>query len=969
LIHTALRANAPSYPKDNRVAPFRSNRHRRRRAALLLLAGALITGMLQLGWPAVATADSGGEESGIVYLGNTATPAGAGDVVVYVVPYGGGAPYGHATTDAAGRWRVNNVPVTAFHLYLSYVGAGDYSSQWDYGESTYSALNQQYSFPAGQPAYAVLGTDQTLNGQITLGATSVPAQGLTVDWWRLDEATQAYDLPENTLTTDSQGAYSLLVQSGQYKVTYQAPDATYAAWQTQTFIVNKSPVSYAYALTQLGTISGRVLLDSTSAPASAGEIQVSLSCASTCTGPLPAPSSTNANGDYAIGGLPAGSDFVLSFASVTGTPYFSKTLAVTVADTSVGLAGQNVTMNAVDTISGFVSLGEADNPAGAGEVTVNAYPGGTTNTHSLRDSVTTAADGSYTLDVPAGQYSLEFVPADATDYATAWWQTATSVTGAPGNSSTTQTASSVPLTGIDATVPYASYISGTVTLSDGTPPPAGEQVNLGLNGILDFFAPLTFTSSTGTYSFGPIAPGNYVVDIQGSYPTGPLLGSSAGETVDDPLHQRTIVLSAGETVTDANAVQFRASTVDLTTSCTNCVAPSWWGEVKLQYLDPETESWVDSVDLDHGAASARNLYPGEYRPEIATSAGEMIGDPFQLAEGQTVHQTFTISVPKPTSWAGGVGDLDGDGNQDLIARDPSGDLWLYPGNGASGFLAPVKLASGWQDMTAIVSVGDMNGDGKPDLVARHANGSLWFYPGNGSDGFGTPTLIGSSWMWGQMTAIQGVADFDLDGNRDLVARDPEGDLWLYPGTGTGALGPRREIESGLQSSTSIVGIGDFNNDGAADLLVTDATGTLRLYSGYAYEPPGQIGGTAVVSDGWQGYSILAAGDFNNDGCQDVIAVDPSGDMWLYPGNGAGGFLTRVQLPGNWSGYTFAGAGDSIPEVSPFTDQPLVLTVTGQSSTNTEQPAVDPFSPYAAATSPVAGALVFPRPWYMVAPVR
>ena len=35
--------------------------------------------------------------------------------------------------------------------------------------------------------------------------------------------------------------------------------------------------------------------------------------------------------------------------------------------------------------------------------------------------------------------------------------------------------------------------------------------------------------------------------------------------------------------------------------------------------------------------------------------------------------------------------------------------------------------------------------------------------------------------------------------------------------------------------------------------------------------------------------ITAPGDYDNDGYGDVIARDNTGTMWLYPGNGSGGF--------------------------------------------------------------------------------
>ena len=60
-----------------------------------------------------------------------------------------------------------------------------------------------------------------------------------------------------------------------------------------------------------------------------------------------------------------------------------------------------------------------------------------------------------------------------------------------------------------------------------------------------------------------------------------------------------------------------------------------------------------------------------------------------------------------------VGDWDTSGEwQDLIARDPSGQLWFYPGNGHGGFFGARVIGQGWQVMSGLFSPGDWNGDGK-----------------------------------------------------------------------------------------------------------------------------------------------------------------------------------------------------------------------------------------------------------------
>ena len=80
----------------------------------------------------------------------------------------------------------------------------------------------------------------------------------------------------------------------------------------------------------------------------------------------------------------------------------------------------------------------------------------------------------------------------------------------------------------------------------------------------------------------------------------------------------------------------------------------------------------------------------------------------------------------------GPGDLTGDGRADLLAREPStGYLWLYPGNGRGGWLPRVRVGTGWNGMTALTSAGDLNGDRAPDVLARDRSGDLWLYPRTG----------------------------------------------------------------------------------------------------------------------------------------------------------------------------------------------------------------------------------------------
>jgi hypothetical protein len=48
------------------------------------------------------------------------------------------------------------------------------------------------------------------------------------------------------------------------------------------------------------------------------------------------------------------------------------------------------------------------------------------------------------------------------------------------------------------------------------------------------------------------------------------------------------------------------------------------------------------------------------------------------------------------------------------------------------WLTRVSLGSGWTTLTAITAPGDLTSDARPDVVARDSSGQLWLYPNNGA---------------------------------------------------------------------------------------------------------------------------------------------------------------------------------------------------------------------------------------------
>ncbi|WP_328888223.1 FG-GAP-like repeat-containing protein [Streptomyces sp. NBC_00316] len=95
----------------------------------------------------------------------------------------------------------------------------------------------------------------------------------------------------------------------------------------------------------------------------------------------------------------------------------------------------------------------------------------------------------------------------------------------------------------------------------------------------------------------------------------------------------------------------------------------------------------------------------------------------------------------------GVGDITGDGRPDLLGHDRDGGLWRYNGLGNGTFAPRVKVFSDWgRTYNSVVGIGDLSGDGKNDIVVRDSAGKLFRNDGNGKGSFGPRTQIATGWQ-------------------------------------------------------------------------------------------------------------------------------------------------------------------------------------------------------------------------------
>jgi uncharacterized repeat protein (TIGR01451 family) len=181
-------------------------------------------------------------------------------------------------------------------------------------------------------------------------------------------------------------------------------------------------------------------------------------------------------------------------------------------------------------------------------------------------------------------------------------------------------------------------------------------------------------------------------------------------------------------------------------------------------------------------------------------------------------------IPRPFSPSSlKIADFNHDGNADVVVGDSnfSGEIALLLGDGNGGFGPPTVYASGVNNVTSL-ALGDLNGDGTPDVMIGAASPSVTVMLGDGAGGLYAPTSYPLSGGFGSTIGGVAVADFNDDGNQDVLTPGGNSDVSLWLGDGTGALGPSTLYPGFVCcSSQSSLTAGDLNGDGLPDIAAAD----------------------------------------------------------------------------------------------------------------------------------------------------
>ena len=310
------------------------------------------------------------------------------------------------------------------------------------------------------------------------------------------------------------------------------------------------------------------------------------------------------------------------------------------------------------------------------------------------------------------------------------------------------------------------------------------------------------------------------------------------------------------------------------------------------------------------AAKAGGEYQSYFqRPRAGLARLRMVTDPSLPlpSKGQTAShpptgsQSFPALALRPTDPSGFIpdsiatADFNGDGNTDwVVANGGDNDLWVYPGNGDGTSATPVILNLLGLGPSGVATA-DLRGTGKMDIIVAEADSStIEVFLGNGDGTFQSSGLYSVS---GIPTYVA-VADFNKDGHPDLaLTMFGQSPVAVLLGVGDGTFGaPILDTWGNGAPALISLSVADINNDGNLDLVYVDLNFGVGIALGNGHG--GLSTGRIVVPDNpYVQYLAAAAGDVNEDGCQDIVATDPLAFAEIYTGNCNGTFASNPQFQG------------------------------------------------------------------------
>jgi hypothetical protein len=245
-----------------------------------------------------------------------------------------------------------------------------------------------------------------------------------------------------------------------------------------------------------------------------------------------------------------------------------------------------------------------------------------------------------------------------------------------------------------------------------------------------------------------------------------------------------------------------------------------------------------------------------------------------------------LSLPLESEEGRPAGDFDGDGFLDLIGYDSAAQrMAIYLNNRQEDFLAADRRLFGpVQSPVGSTAVGDLDNDGDLDIVTGSRGSADAFYLNDGVAGFAPARTFGPA---GSETVDIALGDLDNDGDLDIVVANHSEQNRIYRNDGSAGFAAAPAVSFGESAVTAHLALGDLDNDGDLDVVGNEAEQSLVYFNdGSGAFPAGATLPFRRVSG--VGLRDRALADLNGDGSLDIVSIY-FGQAWIDFNDGSGRF--------------------------------------------------------------------------------
>ncbi len=349
-------------------------------------------------------------------------------------------------------------------------------------------------------------------------------------------------------------------------------------------------------------------------------------------------------------------------------------------------------------------------------------------------------------------------------------------------------------------------------------------------------------------------------------------------------------------------------------SCGNVSEPS--GEVTITTNPPQLTGWPNRLGKE--SASSPNIadVDGDTHADVVVGAEYVYawdGSGIELRDGDNYALTWGIFNTEGDNYTASValGDLDGVLGAEIVGASwNTKEIHVFTHDGS--------ILPGWPKTTinlcwASPVIGDFDGDGDREVIAYDVDGTVYVWHHDGTelmDGDGDPVTDGPFFAAGSSAdgwhvSTPALADMDNDGIVELIVAAPSDSIYVLNSDGSSVVGwPVHIGNEGANVGASPV-VGDIDGDTFPEVIMQNSYSRVL---GLNHDGTPMSGWPRWVNGGSFFAGSAALADFTGDGRLEVVIPGMNSLCYFFRYDGS-------TMPGWPKAYSLSGTTESSPVIA------------------------------------------------------